>query len=243
MKSYKNISGEYYEEAHGKNAPKAQAFMYTSREKYFHEFMQLKGNERILDVGCGSGTFTREIARKLPKARIVGADISKAVIGFASETTKKEGLKNLTFVVSGIESIKAKGKFDVIIVSHLIEHLKNPLQALREVKKKLNKNGALFITTPNYISLWPLAEIVFDKAMAKKGYSLEEQHISRFDYWSIRRIIQKAGFEIQEEKTLYVFSLQASIFSTKLGNAFFAADKALDKLPFGMIIYLKATKK
>jgi len=243
MKSYKNIEGEYYEKAHSTSAHKSQSFMYNSREDYFIEFMNLNGNEKVLDVGCGSGTFTQRIAKKYPRIQITGADVSEKVIGFAKKEIKRKKLKNVKFIVSGINKLKVREKFDVIIVSHLIEHLENPSGALKEVKGKLKKGGRLFITTPNYSSLWPLAEKVFDKTIAKEGYSLDEQHISRFNTGSIRKIVGKAGFEITNLKTLYIFSLEASVVSKKLGNLFFGLDKMLDFLPIGMIIYLEAQIK
>ncbi|MBT4191842.1 MAG: class I SAM-dependent methyltransferase [Candidatus Diapherotrites archaeon] len=243
MKDYKNIKGEYYENAHGKDAHKSQSFMYNSREDYFIDFMKLKGNEKILDIGCGSGTFTRKIAKQFPKVEITGMDISEKVISFAKKESTKKKLKNTKFVISGINKIKTTGQFEVIIISHLIEHLEDPLDALREVKKKLAKNGRLFITTPNYSSLWPLAEKVFDKTIAKDGYSLDDQHISRFNTRSIKKIVNKAGLQTTNLKTLYVFSLEASIISKTLGNLFFGLDKALDFIPIGMIIYLEARIK
>jgi len=241
MKDYKNIEGDYYEKAH-KGSHKSQEFMYTSREDYFIDFMKLKGNEKILDIGCGSGTFTRRIAKAYPNIKIIGADISEKVIAFARKETKKRKIKNASFIVSGINKINVDVQFDVIIVSHLIEHLEKPLDALNEVKKKLRKGGSLFITTPNYTSLWPLAEKVFDKTIAKEGYSLDEQHISRFNYNSIQEIVKKSRLKVDEIKTLYIFSLEASLLSKTLGNLSFKIDKALDTLPFGMIIYLKAKK-
>ena len=95
MKDYKNIEGEYYEDAHGKDAHKSQSFMYNSREDYFIDFMKLKGNEKILDIGCGSGTFTRKIAKQFPKVEITGMDISEKVISFAKKESTKKKLKNI----------------------------------------------------------------------------------------------------------------------------------------------------
>jgi ubiquinone/menaquinone biosynthesis C-methylase UbiE len=240
LKDYKNIQGNYYDNAHSKNAHKSQSFMYNTREDYFIEFMELKGTENILDIGCGSGTFVKRLAQKYKKAKFCGADASEAVIKFANKTNTK---KNLRFVSAPIEKLPFKdNSFDSVIVSHLIEHIKEPKKALKEVKRVLKKKGILFLTTPNYFSLWPLAEIVFDKTIANDGYSLDEQHISRFTHFSIKKSIRAAGFDIAKAKSLYIFSLEASVISAKLGNALFKVDKLLDFLPLGMITYVKAIK-
>ncbi|MCX6800773.1 MAG: methyltransferase domain-containing protein [Candidatus Diapherotrites archaeon] len=243
MKKYKNIEGSYYEEAHGgRNG--VQQFFYKSREDYFIEFMGLRGNEKIADIGCGSGTFTRALAKKYPNIEMTGIDISEDAVTFAKKTAKFEKIKNANFTQGALEKIPAKdNSFDAIIASHVIEHIPSPKKALIEIRKKLRSGGTLYLTTPNYISLWPLAELVFDKAMAKKGYSLDEQHISRFNFLTIKKSVEGAGFEIEKIKTLYIFSLEGEILSQTLGKILFWFDKKLDFLPFGMIIYIKAKKK
>ncbi|MFA6268263.1 MAG: class I SAM-dependent methyltransferase [archaeon] len=243
MESYKNIVGDYYEDAHYKSN-KAQEFHYISREQYFIEFMGLKGNEKVLDIGCGSGTFSRTLAKKYPQLKIVGVDISKKAINYARKKTMSEGIKNINFCVSSIEDIKIKfNDFDVAVVSHIIEHVKNPAKAIIEVKKKLKIGGTIFLTTPNYASLWPIAEYVFDKTLAKKNYSLGEQHISKFTFFSIRNLLNENGFVVTKERALYLISMEASLISSSLAWATFKFDKLFSWLPFGMIIYLSAIKK
>ncbi len=242
MKSYMGVSGDYYERAH-KSRHKSQGFFYETREEYMAEFMGLVGNEKILDVGCGSGTFSRSLAKKFPDAKITGVDISEQAISFARKKAGGEKIRNLDFLAASISKIPVKsGSFDVAVVSHLIEHVENPEKDLREINRVLKPNGILILTTPNYFSLWPIAEMVFDKTMAEKNYSLSDQHISRFTAFSIKEPVEKTGFCIQNRKTLYIFSLEASVLSRRLGEALFLLDKALDFLPFGMVIYLKARK-
>jgi len=240
VKNYKDIKGDYYQQAHTEGAHKSQSFMYNTREAYFIEFMALKNGEKILDIGCGSGTFAKELATKYKQSKITGADASAAVIGFAR---KGNNQKNLGFVTAPAEKLPFKSSsFDVVIISHLIEHLKNPEKALKEIRRVLKDGGKMFLTTPNYFSLWPLAEKVFDKTIAQKGYSLDEQHISRFNHFSIKKTVEQSGFEVEKAKTLYVFSLEASVLSQKLGHLLFGLDKAVDFLPIGMITYLSASK-
>lgn len=243
MKNYMGVSGDYYERAH-KSRHKSQGFFYETREDYLIEFMGLKGNEKIIDIGCGSGTFSRALAKKYPKAQITGVDISEHAINFARRKNAKEAnIGNLDFISASISAIPVKnGSFDVAIVSHLIEHVENPENDLKEVNRILKRNGVLILTTPNYFSLWPLAEMVFDRTMAEKNYSLDEQHISRFTAFSIKKPVNNAGFAVQSQKTLYIFSLEASVLSRRLGNALFILDRILDFLPFGMVVYLKARK-
>ncbi|HZX33786.1 MAG TPA: class I SAM-dependent methyltransferase [archaeon] len=242
MKSYMGVTGDYYERAHS-SGHKSQVFFYETREDYLVDFMGLEGKEKIIDVGCGSGTFSRALAKKYPEAEITGVDVSERAISFAARKAREENIGNLGFISASISAIPVKsGSFDVAVVSHLIEHVENPERDLKEINRILKHGGALILTTPNYLSLWPLAEMVFDRTMAEKNYSLGEQHISRFTASSIKKPVNNAGFAIEGLKTLYIFSLEASVLSRRLGEALFALDKALDFLPIGMVVYLKARK-
>ena len=52
--------------------------------------LSLDGDERVLDVGCGDGKVTVEIARRLPRGSVVGVDASHAMIAFAAQTVPDE---------------------------------------------------------------------------------------------------------------------------------------------------------
>src|SRR3989344_5880751 len=104
MKSYMGVSGDYYERAH-KSRHKSQGFFYETREDYMLKFMELQGNEKIIDVGCGSGTFSRALAKKYPDAKITGVDISEQAISFAKKKSREEKTKNLDFIAASISRI------------------------------------------------------------------------------------------------------------------------------------------
>lgn len=61
------------------------------------KYVPIKGNETILDVGCGDGKITAEIASKYPKCSVIGLDISASMISFAQETFSQKRYHNLLF--------------------------------------------------------------------------------------------------------------------------------------------------
>ena len=76
--------------------------------------LKLRGNEHILDVGCGDGKITAEIARAVPRGSVVGMDASAEMIGFARKTFPKSNISNLKFQIADARKIRFKTKFDLV---------------------------------------------------------------------------------------------------------------------------------
>jgi trans-aconitate 2-methyltransferase len=67
--------------------------------------LQLRGDERVLDVGCGDGKVTTEIARAVPRGAVVGVDASAEMIAFARKTFPAKKYPNLTFQICDAREI------------------------------------------------------------------------------------------------------------------------------------------
>ena len=79
--------------------------------------LKLRGDERVLDVGCGDGKVTAEIARALPRGSTVGIDASPQMIEFARTTFPKEKVSNLEFRVMDARKIRFEPSFDLVRLS------------------------------------------------------------------------------------------------------------------------------
>src|ERR1044071_8121747 len=76
--------------------------------------LKLRGDERILDVGCGDGKVTAEIARAVPRGEAVGVDASPQMIDFARKTFPPSKISNLEFQVMDARQIQFLRKFDLL---------------------------------------------------------------------------------------------------------------------------------
>ena len=74
----------------------------------------LRGTEQILDVGCGDGKVTAEIARAVPNGSATGIDASTEMISFAEKTFPKKSVSNLEFHVMDAREIEFDRKFDLV---------------------------------------------------------------------------------------------------------------------------------
>lgn len=110
----------------------------------FEVLKQIKWKgKKVLDVGCGTGFFSYLAAKK--GAQVLGIDYSKKGIEIAKE---KYQHRNLEF--KKLDVIEIKEKFDVVVSIGVIEHMDDPFQILKFLKNRLNSDGKIIITTPNW---------------------------------------------------------------------------------------------
>ena len=101
--------------------------------------LEMKGNESILEVGCGSGQILSKIANKGHSGKIVGLDIHEQIFS--------ESHPNIQFIVGSADSLPYPDEsFDVVMAFFMIYHLPDPLAAVKEWMRVLKKGGRLVVT-------------------------------------------------------------------------------------------------
>ena len=103
-------------------------------------------NLRILDVGCGGGIICEPLARL--GAKVTGIDFAPNNIKAAKIHSKKNKLK-INYIYKDIEKSKLEEKFDIILMFEVLEHLDNWKKTIKKIKKNLNKDGIVIISTIN----------------------------------------------------------------------------------------------
>jgi len=103
-------------------------------------------NLKILDVGCGGGVICEPLARL--GAEVTGIDFSPNNIKAAILHSKKNKLK-INYICKDVEKSRIDEKFDIIIMFEVLEHLDNWKKTIKNIKKNLNKNGIVIISTIN----------------------------------------------------------------------------------------------
>lgn len=85
---------------------------------------KLPNPQTILDVGCGGGQFTLEVAKQFPKAKVIGIDISSQAIEFAQKQPEASSLANLQFNISSSPQLTFNANsFDVVTSTLVCHHL------------------------------------------------------------------------------------------------------------------------
>lgn len=108
--------------------------------------LKLHGNEHVLDVGCGDGKVTAEIARALPRGSVVGTDASAEMIAFAKETFPPKKNSNLEFHVMDARELKFAHQFDLVFSNAALHWVDDHEAILRGAAAGLKSGGRLVIS-------------------------------------------------------------------------------------------------
>jgi 2-polyprenyl-3-methyl-5-hydroxy-6-metoxy-1,4-benzoquinol methylase len=141
----------------------------------------------LLDIGCGLGELL-DIARR-DGFRTFGVELN---VRRAAEALKKgHNVQSGIFSPSTFEGVQ----FDVVILSHLIEHLPNPEELVRQVRERVRKNGLLYIATPNFGGV-----ICAIQGSHYKSF-IPPVHIAYFTRTSLKYLLENCGFHLIKERT------------------------------------------
>lgn len=125
--------------------------------------MALSGGERVLDVGCGLGQFTRMIGRQVgPRGRVVGVERDPEQRAEAERQAREDGEAQLFELRAGsaLELPLADdewGSFDVAHTRFLLEHVTDPLAVLRQMLRAVRPGGRIVVEDDDHetLRLWP----------------------------------------------------------------------------------------
>ena len=99
--------------------------------------LDLNGDERILDLGCGDGVLTAELAARVPRGSVVGIDPSAEMI----EAARERRAPNLRFARMELDRVKEKEQYDLVVSSGALHRLRNHRRVLGAVRSCLRKGG------------------------------------------------------------------------------------------------------
>lgn len=160
-------------------------------EKYYHKLFTFKPEEKVLDIGCGTG---RTIHALKDKCQIEGCDISEEMLIVARRKNPNVKFKNQD-ISKGLE-YKEK-EFHSVLCSFVISHLKNIDFLFKEISRILKSNGRLILSTIHPEADFSSFELREDKIRFKlMKYDINMQH----DIEAIKKSLEKASFKIETLK-------------------------------------------
>ncbi|KYH40175.1 MAG: hypothetical protein AYL32_012920 [Candidatus Bathyarchaeota archaeon B26-2] len=115
-----------------------------------YKWLNVKPGKLIVDVGCGSGYFTRILARGLrEEGKVVGIDPDRLLIVEAEEIAKREGLSNVEFRVGSIYEIPLPDNYADLVVCHIVLcNIPRQFDAIMEMKRVAKVGGKVVVIEP-----------------------------------------------------------------------------------------------
>ncbi|MFO0688313.1 MAG: cyclopropane-fatty-acyl-phospholipid synthase family protein [Myxococcota bacterium] len=109
------------------------------------ERAQLEDGQRILDLGCGWGSFSLWAAKRHPKSRLLAVSNSKSQAEFIRRRADRDGIRNLEVVTADVNVFDAEERFDRIVSVEMFEHVRNHGALLARIATWLDPKGLLFV--------------------------------------------------------------------------------------------------
>jgi ubiquinone/menaquinone biosynthesis C-methylase UbiE len=121
----------------------------------------------VLDVGCGPGNITADLATRVPHGAVTGIDQSADVVARASSDYSVEVHPNLSFQVGDVFALPYEdASFDVVYVHQVLQHLSDPVAALKEMRRVLRTPGVVAARDADYGGfIWAPDDPVLDRWM------------------------------------------------------------------------------
>ncbi|MGK7875183.1 MAG: methyltransferase domain-containing protein [Xenococcaceae cyanobacterium] len=160
--------------------------------------LNLKGNESLLDIGCGEGKIPAEFASWLTEGFVVGIDASRSMIELAQQSYSHSTYPNLTFQQMDARNLELEQKFDVAFSNAALHWIDNHIAVLEGVRRHLNLQGKILFQMGgkgNVKDLFPVINELIDQPEWKPyffGFSCPYYFYDIEDYW---QWLSETGFK------------------------------------------------
>lgn len=115
----------------------------------------------VLDVGCGPGTITVDIAQRVAPGRVVGVDVEESILARAKENAHEAGVDNVEFLLADVTDLQSRmsgyGSFHVVHAHQVLMHLVDPVSALKVMLGAVRPGGIVAVRDGDYgtATIWP----------------------------------------------------------------------------------------
>ena len=145
-------------------------------------------DRKFLDVGCGNGMYSLELATK-GAAKVVGIDISEVMIGVCRQSSEQKGLSDrCTFLQTDLLDYKPESSFDVSFGIGLFDYISDPLPVLKRMRE-VSTDKAIMA----FPRLWTWRAPVRKVRLARKGCD-----VYFYSKAKIESLLREAGFKRQD---------------------------------------------
>ncbi len=160
------MGGDKYTHGHHESVLRSHSWR-TAENSAGYLLGYLKAGQELLDVGCGPGTITMDLAYRVAPGRVVGIDSEGEVIARAETLRKSRGASNVTFSIGDTYALPfGDASFEVVHAHQVLQHLTKPVAALSEMYRVMHPGGILAVRDGDYATFaWAPADPRLDRWM------------------------------------------------------------------------------
>jgi SAM-dependent methyltransferase len=123
----------------------------TARDSAAYLLPHLKPGMTVLDIGCGPGTITADLAARVAPGAVLAVDQSADVLDAARAEIERRNLSNVTFATADVHKLGfADDAFDVVHAHQVMQHVADPVEALREMRRVCRPGGIVAARDADY---------------------------------------------------------------------------------------------
>ena len=208
---------------------------YKNSVNKIKSLVQKKTNSKFLDIGCGCGFFLKEALNK--DFEVVALELSSKAREIAKELT---GLNSQPVSFEEFENIP--NSFDIILMSHILEHAMDINLWIKKAHTLLNDQGIVAIALPNFGSIFRMIK------QENEYYICPPEHLNFFSPYSLSKLLEKNNFKV--ESVQYVSRIPPRALEKRFPKFFIPFIRPIIKLSFkvldifhlGLLIHVYAQK-
>jgi ubiquinone/menaquinone biosynthesis C-methylase UbiE len=155
----------------------------------------LRPGMRLLDVGCGPGSITLDLAAVVAPGAVVGIDIQPALVERARELADERGTTNVRFEVADVNTLDIEAQFDAAFAHMVLMHLPDPVGVLTRIRRALTPSGVIGVLDPDLGTTvrWPSSP-VWERFLELRLRAHEHQGSDGRIGRKHREVLRAAGF-------------------------------------------------
>lgn len=146
---------------------------------------------RILDVGCGTGVLGRALKQERPDRFVTGITHSEQEAERARHVLDRVLIADLERC-----DFNDLGEFECVICSHVLEHLRNPVDVLSRLRAVLRPSGTILVALPNVLYWRQRLQFLSGRFRYTEGGLMDNTHVVFFDWTTAQNLVTDAGLRL-----------------------------------------------
>ena len=140
---------------------------FPASARHLADLLNLRGDERVLDVATGTGHVALELAARLPRGRVTGVDFSAGMLAQARSKAAAHGVRNVEFAEMDMQDLRfADASFDAAVCAFGIFFVEDMESALARIAAKVRPGGTVAICNFRNDYFLPLRKLLMDRLAA-----------------------------------------------------------------------------